>query len=210
MHGLFIPGWGAHASLYRKAVPSGWEVLEPPTFRESRGLLAVYSAWLESELGRRTGPFVLGGHSFGAALAVLAASRGVPVERLVLVDPAGLPLSKPLGLCLHDFGFQLASGLYPLGPAARSVGSALAAPRAALRLAASVRTLDLSAELEELRRRGIPCTVVAAETDTLTPPELCRRIARLAGADYRELSVAGGHVWFLAAAAQFRRQLALA
>ena len=43
----------------------------------------------QGELGRRTGPFTLGGHSFGAALAVLAAARGeAEVERLVLVDPA--------------------------------------------------------------------------------------------------------------------------
>ncbi len=210
MPALFIPGWGAHPSLYREALPSGWEVLEPPSFRASRGSFAAYPAWLRSELDSRRGPFVLGGHSFGAALAVLAASGGeLPIERLVLVDPAGLPLSKPIRACLADFASQLGTGIYPLRPAARSIGSTLAAPRAALRLAASVRVLDLSPELEALRRRGIACTVVTADTDTLTPPAHCRAVARLAGGEYRELSVAGGHVWFLAASRLFRHQLAL-
>ncbi len=124
MPALFIPGWGAHPSLYREALPSGWEVLAPPSFRASSGSFAAYPAWLRSELESRTGPFVLGGHSFGAALAVLAASGGAfPIERLVLVDPAGLPLSKPNRACLADFASQLRSGIYPLGPAARSIGS---------------------------------------------------------------------------------------
>jgi pimeloyl-ACP methyl ester carboxylesterase len=174
-------------------------------------LFAAYPAWLRSELDFRTGPFVLGGHSFGAALAVLVASGGeLPIERLVLVDPAGLPLSKPNRDCLADFALQLGSGLYPLVPAARSIASTLAAPRAALRLACSVRTLDLSPELDALRSRGVPCAVVTSDTDTLTPPEHCRELARLAGGDYRELRVSGGHVWFLAAGGQFRQQLALA
>ena len=195
MPALFIPGWGAHPSLYRGALPSGWEVLEPPTFRASRGSFEAYPAWLRFELESRTGPFVLGGHSFGAALAVVAASRDQhPIERLVLVDPAGLPLSKPIRACLADFGSQLATGLYPLRPAARSIASALAAPRAALRLAGSVRSLDLSSELDALRRCGVPCSVITADTDSLTPPEHCRKVARLAGGDYRELRVAGGHV----------------
>ncbi|HEX4323192.1 MAG TPA: alpha/beta fold hydrolase [Gaiellaceae bacterium] len=209
MPALFIPGWGAHPSLYREALPPGWELLEPPTFRASRGSFAAYPAWLRSELDSRTGPFVLGGHSFGAALAVLAAGSGeVPVERLVLVNPAGLPLSKPNRACLGAFTAQLASGMYPLGPAARSIGSTLAAPRSALRLARTVRSLDLSAELEAVRRRGIPCTVVTAASDTLTPPDVCRRVARLAGGDYHELAVDGGHIWFLRAATQLRLRLA--
>ena len=210
MSALFLPGWGARASIYRTAVPDGWEVLEPPSFRATRGSLEAYCTWLRDELGRRNGPFTLGGHSFGAALAVLAAASGeAEVERLVLVDPAGLPLSKPMRLCLRDFGRQLATGVYPMVPAVQSVGSALAAPRAALRLARAVYALDLQDELAELRDRGLPMTVLAAGTDTLTPPAHCRAVATLAGAEYQELDVAGGHVWFLVAAPQLRRRLAL-
>lgn len=210
MAALFIPGWGARASLYRTAVPSGWEVLQPPSFRASRGAIAAYPRWLAGELDRREGPFVLGGHSFGAALAVHAAAHGAAeVERLVLVDPAGLPLSKPKTLALRDFGWQLLTGVYPIPPAVASVASALAAPKAAMRLARGVYSLDLSAELAVLRQRGIPVSVVAADSDTLTPPGHCRAIARLAGAELDELRVPGGHVWFLLAAPQLRRRLAL-
>jgi pimeloyl-ACP methyl ester carboxylesterase len=205
---LFIPGWGARASLYRDALPPGWEVLQPPSFRATRGAIEAYPAWLSGELERRTGPFVLGGHSFGAALAVLAAARGeAEVERLVLVDPAGLPLSKAMRLALRDFARQLVGGVYPWRPAAESVFSALAAPRAARRLARAVYSLDLREQLAGIRARGIPCTVLAAETDTLTPPAYCRRIAELAGGEFEKLAVSGGHVWFLVAGPQLRARL---
>ena len=200
MPGVFIPGWGASAALYRGLVPADWDVLEPPTFRASKGALAAYRAWLRDELARRQGPITLGGHSFGAALAVLAASEGnARIDRLVLVGPAGLPLSKPLGLSIRDFCKQVVTGLYPLVEAVRLARAAIAAPNSALRLAQSVRRLDLRSELSSLQGRGVACMVVAANTDTLTTPAHCRAIAELAGGDYRELSVDGGHMWFLAA-----------
>ena len=56
-----------------------------------------------------------------------------------------------------------------------------------------VRAIDLREELEQLRKRGLPCTeTVAASTDTLTPPSPRRRVAALCGGDYRELDVPGG------------------
>jgi pimeloyl-ACP methyl ester carboxylesterase len=209
MAALFIPGWGARASLYRDALPAGWEVLQPPSFRTTGGAVEAYPAWLADELTRRPAPLTLGGHSFGAALAVLAAVRGdADVERLVLVEPVGLPLSKPKSRALRDFGRQLVTGVYPLAPAAASVGTTLVAPRAALRLARAVYALDLSYDLRGLRELGIPCTVLAAESDTLTPPDHCRRVAELAGAQFEQLPVGGGHVWFLVDGPQLRLRLA--
>ena len=211
MAAVFIPGWGASPLLYARLVPHGWEVLDPPSFHATRGALSAYRAWLRVELSSRPGPIVLGGHSFGAALAVLATAEGdVDVDRLVLVAPAGLPLSKPINRSLRDFCAQIAAGLYPLVEAARLTASALRAPRSALRLARAVRALDIRVELSALRRRGVPCVVVAAESDTLTTPAHCRAIADAAGGDYRELPIGGGHMWFLNPSACTTQQLPFA
>jgi len=204
-----VPGWGARASLYRDAVPPGWEVLQPPSFRASHGELDTYTDWLRAELARRTGPFKLAGHSFGAALVVLAAAREwAPVERLFLISPAGLPLSKPLPLAGLAFVRQLLAGVYPVRPALESAIGALVAPRSAVSLARDVYGLKLRDELAEVRRRGIPTTVISATSDTLTTCAQCREIAELAGGECVELDVSGGHVWFLAAPEELRRRLA--
>ena len=210
VNALFVPGWGARASLYRDAVPAVWEVLQPPSFRASHGELETYFDWLHSELDRRDGPFTLAGHSFGAALVVFAAAREwAPVERLVLSSPAGLPLSKPMPLAGLAFVRQLLAGVYPVRPAMESALGVFLAPRAALGLAHDVYRLELRDELEEIRRRGIPTTVLGATSDTLTTCEQCRGIAQLAGGECIELDVPGGHVWFLAAPDELRRHLAV-
>ena len=210
MTALFVPGWGARASLYREALPAEWEILQPPSFRVTRGSIDGCLDWFRGELGRREAPFTLGGHSFGAALAVIAAAREwAPVERLVLVNPAGLPLSKPLTHALGAFVRQLATGVYPLRPAFESVLDTLTAPVSAHRLGRAVYRMDLTRELESVRRRGVPCSVLTSVGDTMTPAAQCREMARLASGEYEELDVRGGHVWFLVEPLQLRRRLTL-
>ena len=100
MSGLFVPGWGAPRALYGACLPDGWEALEPPSFRATRGDLATYRSWLRDEIRRRERPVAIAGHSMGAVLAVYAAlDEPGAVERLVLISPAGLPLSKPIWQC---------------------------------------------------------------------------------------------------------------
>jgi pimeloyl-ACP methyl ester carboxylesterase len=204
---LFVPGFGAPASLYAAALPLGWTIVEPPSFRRGvsfEGRLRL----LADAIGRSDRPVTLAGHSMGAALAVLAAlERPSNVERLVLVAPAGLPLTKPVAESLRDFVRQVAARLYPTGPALRAAGDALHAPRAAWRLMQVVRRLDLTAELDALRRRGVPCEVIACTTDTLTPTAHCRAIAALVGGGYRELDAAGGHMWMLSDPGSFASAL---
>jgi pimeloyl-ACP methyl ester carboxylesterase len=190
---LFVPGWGAPAALYE--APADWVVLSPPPFAAASTLEARLG-WLRRELDCYDGRVVLGGHSMGAALAVLAAAeQPQKVERLVLLSPAGLPLAKPVHESLRDFVRQLRSRLYPRDQAVRAVGAVLAAPRAAWQLAFAVRMLDLQAQLAALEVRA---DVVACTTDTLTPAAHCRRIASLLRAGYRELDLPGGHMWMLA------------
>jgi pimeloyl-ACP methyl ester carboxylesterase len=195
---LFLPGFGAPAGLYRAALSAGWTALEPPSFRTARGTLAAYRVWLAKELDRHERPVWLAGHSMGGALAVLAASeRPESIGRLTLISPAGLPLRKPMLASLGEFAGQLVSGGYACADAVAAIGGALAAPRSALRLAREIRALDLSPEMERVRRSGVPVEVVACSTDTLVTPSHCRRQAQLLGARYRQLPLLGGHMWML-------------
>jgi len=134
----------------------------------------------------------------GAALAVLAAVT-VPehVAGLVLIAPAGLPLRKPLRRSAADLAGQLAARTYPFTDVLAGAREVVAAPRGAIKLVQALRRLDLSAQMERVRAAGIPTIVVGCTTDTLATPTHCRRVARLLGAEYRELAVSGGHVWML-------------
>lgn len=197
MSRLFLPGWGAPGALYRPGLPAGWDVVEAPGFGE--GGLERHLDRLLERLRSERGGVVLAGHSMGAALAVLAASTEPRlVERLVLLAPAGLPLTKPIGRSVQEFARQVAGGVYPAHEARRAVAATLAAPRAALRLAREVRALDLRPQLAALAEAGVACQVVAADDDTLTPVAHCRTIAALARASYVELRSAGGHMWMVA------------
>ena len=193
--GLFIPGWGAPARLYVPGLPEEWRALELPSFRKTRGELPAYRAWLVEEIAGR-GRVALAGHSMGAAIALLAAiDRPELVERLILLSPAGLPLTKPIPSSLVTWVRQVATGRFPLSQVGRSVVRVGFAPRSALRLGRFVHQLDLRPELERFRANPVPCTVVGCTTDTMTPTSHCRELAGLIGGDYREVDAPDGHIW---------------
>ena len=194
---LFLPGWGAPAALYEPGLPDAWRALEPPSFAASGGRLEAYRRWLGIEL-TNAGRSPLGGHSMGAALAILAAAESPElVERLVLVGPAGMPLQKPISASLVDFARQVGRGVYPREAAARALAAVARAPRAALALAEEVRALDLRRECARVRAAGIPVLVVSCSSDTLVTRGHAQTLAGALGADYRELTLAGGHMWML-------------
>jgi len=195
---LFLPGYGARGSLYRRGLGSGWTPLEVPAVGEGAGVLAWRRRWIDEELRRRAGPVALAGHSMGAALAICAAAaRPEKVASLLLIAPAGLPLAKPIRKSLAEFCAQVAAGRYPLVEAAWSARSVMAAPRKALRLARGVQHADLTAEMRRVGEAAIPATVVGCTTDTLVTPDQCRRVAGLLGARYCEVRLDGGHMWML-------------
>ncbi len=197
MSRVFVPGFGALPSFYRDALAPDWTVHEPPSFRGAWSLEARLDA-LRATLACADGPVTLAGHSMGAALAVtVALEQPDRIERLLLVAPAGLPLTKPVAASIRDFLCQAVARTYPTRDLARTLRDALFAPRATMRLARAVRALDLREQLQLVRRRGIPVDVVACVGDTLTPLEHCKRIARLSGGRYREVDAAGGHMWML-------------
>lgn len=194
--GLFLPGWGATASLYADALPVGWEVRELPSYRRSRGDLLVHRRWLAEELARGGEQVALGGHSMGGALALLAAiDRPDLVERLVLVSPAGLPLAKTMRSSTATFVRQVARGRYRPRHLALMLGRVAMSPISAHRLARAAHGLDLRPELGGFDGERVPCTVVGCTTDTLTPPAHCRELAAALGAEYREVDAADGHIW---------------
>jgi pimeloyl-ACP methyl ester carboxylesterase len=132
----------------------------------------------------------------GGALALLAAvDQPALVERLILVSPAGLPLTKPMRASMVTFVRQVVRGRYPVGHLGRVVGRAVSAPVSALRLARTVHALDLTPELERFHDLGIPCAVVGCASDMLTPSNHCRALATLLAAEYREVDAPDGHIW---------------
>jgi pimeloyl-ACP methyl ester carboxylesterase len=196
MGGLFVPGWGATAGLYRAGLPEGWVAVELPSFRSTGGDFGTYGRWLVEEIARRPTPIVVAGHSMGATLALLAAAeRPDLVERVIMLSPAGLPLAKPMRASVRTFARQLVRGCYPARELGRMVLGAVTAPRAALRLARTVHRLDLAPELERIRASGVRCTIVACAGDELTTSTHCRALAAALDASYREIDAAEGHIW---------------
>jgi pimeloyl-ACP methyl ester carboxylesterase len=197
--GLFVPGWGADPALYAPGLPAGWEIVRLPSYATTGGELSAYRSFLDDEIARRGRPVVLAGHSMGAALAILvAADRPADVERLILLSPAGLPITKPFRSNVVSFVRRVLRNWRSPGDFSRALGGSLRSPRAAIGLARAVHGLDVSRELELVRASGIPSTVVACSTDRLTTPDHCRRLAGLLGSDYREVEARGGHMWMIA------------
>jgi len=208
MRKLFLPGYGTSGRLYTRGLAAGWRALEPPPFRATDGAFRAYERWLRAELRRSEEPAWLAGHSMGGALAVAAAvAEPARVARLTLISPAGLPLRKPISASLAQFVRQVALGRYELREVAHDLRHALRAPRAAYRLAQAVRRLDLSTHMRKLRELDVPVEVVACSSDTLVTPLQCRRAAELLGGEYRELDLAGGHMWMLDSWPQLARLL---
>jgi pimeloyl-ACP methyl ester carboxylesterase len=205
---LFLPGWGARGRLYHPGLPPGWKAVQSPRFERNAGSFATHLGWIVSELDRRSHAVELAGHSMGGALAIAAAAaRPDRVSRLVLISPAGLPLSKPMGRSLAEFARGALLGHYPPAEIAASLSMALRAPRDAFRLARAVHDADLTAEMCAVRAAGIPTTVIGCASDTLVTVLHCRAVADLIGARYRELTLTGGHMWMLGAWPRLAREL---
>jgi pimeloyl-ACP methyl ester carboxylesterase len=204
---LFLPGFGARASAYAPGLPRDWKAIEPPHF-PSADALRFYLDWLGDELADRPGRVTLAGHSMGGALCTLAAGLWPErIRKIVLIAPAGLPLSKPMYRSAAQFVAQVASRHFSVSESVRSLRLLGAAPANAFRLAVALRTLDLSRQMLELRDAATAATVIGCTTDTLVTPWHTRRSAELLGARYHEIPVDGGHLWMFGRWDRFRHEL---
>lgn len=89
---LTIPGLAAHHRVVAADLPGhGGTGLGPTALDADRVL-----TWLDELIGRTCDrPPAVVGHGLGGAIAATAATRGVPVDRLVLVDSLGLAPFEP-------------------------------------------------------------------------------------------------------------------
>jgi len=223
---LFLHGWalGQHSyrSVVRRIATQGCQVYAPglpgsggtADLPDSEVTLAGYAAWARRFLDavHVDEQVVVMGHSFGGGVAIsLAYDHPDVVRSLVLVNSiGGSAWRRGKGLRsladrpLWDWGLHLPSDMWPLRQATRilpvvledAVPNLFRHPRSLWRVAQLARTADLRPEVEELKRRGLPVTIIWAKRDGVVPRESFDALCVAAGAEGRVVD--GSHSWLLA------------
>jgi len=195
---VWLHGWGltgkSLAPLARLfAAKAATVVVDQPGFGATARLFdgagsADYADALAAQLAKTDRPRILVGHSFGARVALYAATRHPDtVSALVFIAGAGLPGRRSLTFKLRA---AVLRGLGRLaGLADRLFGSDLKSAYAArfgspdYRRAGELRATFVNVVNEDLsdlaRRVSVPVLLIYGEHDTETPPESGRRYAAL-------------------------------
>ena len=198
--------------VYAPALPGFGGTPELPARKFS---FAGYAAWLEEflEAVHVTEPVFLVGHSFGGGVSIqLAHDFPERVRSVVLVNSVGGSAWSSSGgrirslaeRPLWDWGIHFPSDVLPLPQIRRvlpvimedAVPNVLRSPRALVKVANLARTADLRAELEELRRRGVPVAVLWGSQDQIIPKASFEAVCAAIGSEGRV--VEGNHNWLLA------------
>jgi pimeloyl-ACP methyl ester carboxylesterase len=215
----------AYRAAVRRLAATGVRVLAPalPGFSGSAALPATaaddlhgYARWVAAFLDamRVKGRVLVVGHSFGGGIAIATAhDHPARVGGLVLVNAVGgatwtrdgeivrAMAERPL----WDWGLRFsadvrsARGLARVVPVvvAEALPNLVLDPRAFVRAARIARSVDLTDELETLRRRGLPVVIVWSPHDQVVT-EASVDALRDALGDAPTISVPGGHSWLLA------------
>ena len=152
------------------------------------------------------------GHSFGGGVAVRfahdhpdASGRWCWSTRSAGRRGSGdAPLTSIAERPLWDWGLHFPGDIFPIRQATRvipviledALPNLVRNPRSIVRVANLARRADLRAELEELKRRGVPVTVIWGNRDGIIPRESFEAMCVAVGAEGRVIN--GAHSWLLA------------
>lgn len=224
---VFLHGWALTHHTYRRAltglIGQGVRVYAPalPGFGDTAELpnaevsLPGYARWLDSFMAAVgiDAPATMVGHSFGGGVAIQTAHDWPQrVARLILVNSIGGSAWRGGAVVrsmrerpLWDWGLHLPADVLPLRQLRRVVPVILADalpnllrhPRTIQRVAHLARTADMTAQLEELKRRRLPVVILWGQKDTVIPRASVESL-RAALGDPRVITVPGNHTWLLA------------
>ena len=228
---LFLHGWALGQHTYRGVVEriarQGSRVYAPglPGFGGTGDLpgdsfsLVGYATWVRDFLEPVDveEPVVVVGHSFGGGVAIrFSHAHPTLVRSLVLVNAIGgstwqkgRTLRSITERPLWDWGLHFPGAVLPLRQASRVlpvlvedfVPNLVRNPRAIVRVANLARRADLRIQLDELRERGMPITILWATRDGIIPRESFEALCVAAGVE--GTVVEGSHSWLLADPDQF-------
>ena len=228
---VLLHGWALAQHTYRKVIEAiaeqGCLVIAPsmPGFGGTGDLvgdsfsMSGYAKWVADLLDALEidEPAVLVGHSFGGGVAIkLAHDMPSRVRSLVLVNSiggsawrSGRTLRSAAERPLWDWGLHFPGDVWPMRQATRVLPvvfedllpNLLRNPRAIVKVANLARRADLRAELERLRDRGIPITILWASRDGIIPRESFEALCVASGVEGTVID--GSHSWLLADPQQF-------
>jgi pimeloyl-ACP methyl ester carboxylesterase len=228
---VLLHGWALAQHTYRRVIEEiaeqGCMVIAPsmPGFGGSGDLrgeafsMSGYAKWVADLLDvlEIEEPAVLVGHSFGGGVAIkLAHDMPSRARSLVLVNSiggsawrSGRSLRSIGERPLWDWGLHFPSDVWPVRQATRVlpvifedlVPNLIRNPRAIVRVANLARRADLRAELERLRDRGMPITILWGTRDGIIPRESFEALCVASGVE--GTVVEGSHSWLLADPQQF-------
>jgi pimeloyl-ACP methyl ester carboxylesterase len=228
---VFVHAWAlaqhSYKAVLHRLADQGCQVFAPalPGFGGTPGLpredfcLAGYAAWLEEfvravEIEEKV---VLVGHSFGGGVTIRVAHDFPDLARsLVLVNSIGgsswkrgKVLTSIAERPLWDWGLHFPSDVWPIRQATRvlpviledALPNLFRSPGSVVRVANMARRADLRPELEELKRRRFPVTVIWASRDGIIPKESFEAVCTAVGT--AGTVVEGSHSWLLADPGRF-------
>jgi pimeloyl-ACP methyl ester carboxylesterase len=222
LHGWGL-GQHAYKRALKRLVAMGTRVYAPalPGFGGTADLperafsLDGYAEWVDGFLAavKIDEPVFLVGHSFGGGVAVQTAHDFAErVGTLVLVNSIGGSAWNGNGSAIRsmserplwDWGLHFPSSVLPIPQLTRvlpvlmedAVPNLIRNPRAFWKVAGLARRADLTAELEELKRRGLPVVVFWGEGDQVVTRDSFDALCAAIGSNGEV--VEGSHSWLLA------------